>query len=175
MISPFNLLFSPRKPTSFSPFDLTRLTITASFSRPWNPSTLPSSMPGNASFIDRDINASYDEVSISSRLFLVLHNSCRVFETLAKAAEVHSTFNRLVKQESWSVQEIRQAQQAPDKISTPRHLVEQDDLGLKPVQTIKTTKWHLRHMDPGNFVGLQTSARKFNRTKSSNLGVVSNV
>ncbi len=32
--------------------------MTASFSRPWNPSTLPNSIPGNASFIERAINAS---------------------------------------------------------------------------------------------------------------------
>lgn len=48
--SPFRRLFSPKKPTSPSGLLRTRLTMTASFSRPWNPSTLPSSMPGNFSF-----------------------------------------------------------------------------------------------------------------------------
>jgi hypothetical protein len=43
---PFNLRFSPRNPTSCSGLLLTRLTMTASFSLPWNPSTLPSSIPG---------------------------------------------------------------------------------------------------------------------------------
>lgn len=42
---PFNRLFSPKKPTSCSGLLRTRLTMTASFSRPWKPSTLPSSMP----------------------------------------------------------------------------------------------------------------------------------
>lgn len=46
---PFSRRFSPRKPTSPSGLLRTRLTMTASFSRPWNPSTLPSSMPGKAS------------------------------------------------------------------------------------------------------------------------------
>lgn len=43
---PFNRLFSPRKPTSCSGLLLTKLTITASFSRPWKPSTLPNSISG---------------------------------------------------------------------------------------------------------------------------------
>lgn len=47
--SPFNRLFSPRNPTSPSALLRTSVTMTASFSRPWNPSTLPSSMPGNSS------------------------------------------------------------------------------------------------------------------------------
>lgn len=47
---PLSRLFSPRNPTSCSALLRTRLTITASFSRPWNPSTLPSSMPANCSF-----------------------------------------------------------------------------------------------------------------------------
>src|SRR5690606_17444740 len=46
---PFNRRFSPRNPTSPSGLLRTRLTMTASFSRPWNPSTLPSSMPGYSS------------------------------------------------------------------------------------------------------------------------------
>lgn len=47
---PFKRRFSPRKPTSPSALLRTRLTMTASFSRPWKPSTLPNSMPGNRSF-----------------------------------------------------------------------------------------------------------------------------
>lgn len=47
--SPFNRRFSLKKPTSPSGLLRTRLTTTASFSRPWNPSTEPSSMPGKAS------------------------------------------------------------------------------------------------------------------------------
>ncbi len=47
--SPFSRRFSPRKPTSPSGLLRTRLTTTASFSRPWKPSTLPSSMPGKVS------------------------------------------------------------------------------------------------------------------------------
>lgn len=46
---PFNRRFSLRNPTSPSALLRTRLTITASFSRPWNPSTDPSSMPGKVS------------------------------------------------------------------------------------------------------------------------------
>ena len=46
---PFNLLFSPKNPTSPSVLLLTRLTTTASFSRPWKPSTLPNSIPGQVS------------------------------------------------------------------------------------------------------------------------------
>jgi hypothetical protein len=33
--------------------------MTASFSRPWKPSTLPNSIPGKASFIARDMSASW--------------------------------------------------------------------------------------------------------------------
>ena len=47
--SPFSRRFSPKKPTSPSALLRTRLTMTASFSRPWKPSTLPSSIPGKVS------------------------------------------------------------------------------------------------------------------------------
>src|SRR5438034_11820465 len=47
---PFNLLFSPRNPTSRSGLLRTRLTTIASFSRPWNPSTVPNSIPGYLCF-----------------------------------------------------------------------------------------------------------------------------
>ena len=43
---PFKRRFSARNPTSCAALLRTKLTTTASFSRPWNPSTLPSSMPG---------------------------------------------------------------------------------------------------------------------------------
>lgn len=69
----FNLRFSPKNPTSFSELLLTRLTRTASFSRPWKPSTDPNSMPGKASFIERDISASCIYVSIDSCHFWSMH------------------------------------------------------------------------------------------------------
>lgn len=47
---PLRRRFSPRNPTSPLELLLTRVTMTASFSRPWKPSTLPSSIPGKASF-----------------------------------------------------------------------------------------------------------------------------
>ncbi len=58
--SPLRRRFSPRNPTSPSALLRTRLTMTASFSRPWNPSTLPSSMPGKTSF-SWESRASYGE------------------------------------------------------------------------------------------------------------------
>lgn len=55
---PLSRLFSPRKPTSCSALLRTVLTMTASFSLPWNPSTDPSSMPGYSSLSIPASNAS---------------------------------------------------------------------------------------------------------------------
>ena len=56
---PLSRLFSPKKPTSCSGLLRTVLTMTASFSRPWNPSTDPSSMPGYASLSIPESKATY--------------------------------------------------------------------------------------------------------------------
>lgn len=60
VMATLSLLFSPKKPTSYSGLLRTVLTTTASFSRPWNPSTDPSSSCGYFSFNKPASSASYD-------------------------------------------------------------------------------------------------------------------
>ena len=63
VMATLSLLFSPKKPTSCSELLRTVLTTTASFSRPWNPSTEPSSRLGYLSLSKPERSASYAVVS----------------------------------------------------------------------------------------------------------------
>ena len=63
VMATLSLLFSPKKPTSCSELLRTVLTTTASFSRPWNPSTEPSSRFGYFSLSKPERSASCAMVS----------------------------------------------------------------------------------------------------------------
>lgn len=65
VMATLSLLFSPKKPTSCSGLLRTVLTTTASFSRPWNPSTEPSSRFGYFSLSKPERSASYAIVSFA--------------------------------------------------------------------------------------------------------------